>query len=71
MGDSAHNLGEGRFLVMSNGRICAFLAIMIAVSVGPTVLRGERGQRLGASMAPTGAAAAAVVASMVWSVGEL
>ena len=60
---------------MSTGKICAFFATMIAVAVGPAVLWGAQGQRLGSSTAPTGtvsaAAAAAVVASMVWSVGEL
>ena len=60
---------------MSTGRICAFFATMVSVAVGPAVLRGARGRRLGASTSPTGAAsaaaAAAVVASMVWSVGEL
>ena len=75
MGAAAHHVGEGQLLIMSIGRVCAFVATMIEVTVGPSVLRGARGRRLGTSMAPTGAtsaaAAAAVVASIIWSVGEL
>ena len=75
MGAAAHNLGEGRLLLMTIGRVCAFVATMIEVTVGPSVLWGARGRRLGTSTAPTGAAsaaaAAAVVASIIWSVGEL
>ena len=73
MGAAAHHVGEVLFLLMSTGRIYAFFATMITFGVGPEVLRGARGRRLGASTAPTGAAAAAtaVVASMGWSVGEL
>ena len=79
MGNGAHHVGEGRFLLMSTGRICAFFATMIAVTVGPSLVWVARGRRLGAPTAPTGAASAstsadavvAVVDSMVWSVGEL
>ena len=75
IGAAAHHVGEGRFLLVSSSGICAFFAIVIAVTVGPSVLWGAWGQRLGTSTSPTGAtsaaAAAAVVASMIWSVGEL
>ena len=75
MGAAAHNVGEGRFILMSTGRICAFFATVIAVTVGLAVHRGAWGQWLGASTAPTGAeaasAAAAIVVSRIWSVGEL
>ena len=73
MGAAAHHVGEGRFLLMSTGRIYAFFATMIAVTVVPSVLWGAWGRRLGMSTPPTGAAsaAAAVVASIIWSVGEL
>ena len=66
---------------MSTGRICAFFATMVAVSVDPAVPRGVWGQRLGTSTASTGAApasasaaaaaATAIVSSMIWSVGKL
>ena len=56
---------------MSTGRICALFATMIAVIVVPALIWGARGQRLGKSTAPTGATAAAVVASIICSVGEL
>ena len=75
MGAAAHHMGEGRFFLVSTGRICAFFATMIAVAVGPSVLRSAWGRRLGTPTAPTSgasaAAAAAVVASIVWSVGKL
>ena len=73
MGAATLYVREGRLLLMYTGRICSFFATMIAVAVGQAVLWGARGRRLGASTAPTGpaSAAAAVVASMVWSVGEL
>ena len=75
MGAVTHHVGEGRFFIMSTSRICTFFATMIAVVVGPAVLQGLWGRRLGASTAPTGSASAsaavAVVAFMVWSVGEL
>ena len=71
MGAAAHHVGEGQFLLMSTGRICAFFATMIEVAVGPEVLRGAWGRRLGNPTAPTSAAAAAVVTSMTWIVGEL
>ena len=74
MGAVAHYVREGRFLLMYVGRVCSFVATMIAVTVGPAVLRGARGQRLGTSTAPTGdasvAAAAFVVSSIIWSVGK-
>ena len=64
---------------MSTGRIYALFATVISVTVGPAVLWGAQGLRLGTSTSPTGAvstsasaaAAAAVVASMIWIVGEL
>ena len=43
MGAAAHHVGEGRFLHVSTGRICAFFATVIAVTVGPEILWGERG----------------------------
>ena len=72
MDAAAHHVGEGRFLLMSTDRICAFFATMISVDVVSAVLWGARGRRLGASTAPTGAASVsvAVFASMVRSVGE-
>ena len=69
IGAASHNVGEGRFLLVSTSRICAFFANVIAGTVGPAALQGARGRRLGTSTAPTGAAA--VVASMTWSVHEL
>ena len=73
MSAAAHHVGEGRFLLMSTGRICAFFATMTAVTVGPELLLGAQDRRLGTSTAPIGAAAAAaaLVASIIWSVGEL
>ena len=75
IGAAANHVGEGHFLIVSTRRICAFFATVIAVAVGPAVLQGARVRQLGTFMAPTGAAsasaAAAVVASMVWSVGKL
>ena len=73
MGDAAHHVGERRFLIMSTVRICAFFATVIVVTMGPAVLWSAQGRRLGTSTAPTGAAAAAtaVVAYIIWSVGEL
>ena len=73
IGAATHSVGEGRFLIMSTDRICAFFATVIEVTVFPSVLWVARGRRLGTSTAPTGAAsaAAAVVAFMIWSVGEL
>ena len=77
MGAAAHCVGEGRFLLMSTGRICEFFAAVVAVTVGTAVLRGARGRKLGTSTAPTGtmsaspAAATVVVAFVIWSVGEL
>ena len=71
IGAADHHVGEGLFLLISTGRICALFATGIAVTKGPAVLRGARVRWLGASKAPTGAAyaSAAVVASMIWSVG--
>ena len=75
IGAAAHHVVEGSFLLVYTIRICAFFATVIAVTVGPAVLRGERGWWLGTSTAPTGtvsaAAAVTVVYSMVWSTGEL
>ena len=34
IGAAAHHVGEGRFLLMSTGRICEFFANTIAVDVG-------------------------------------
>ena len=71
---ATNNVGEGRLLLVPTSRICAFFATVISVTVGPAVLWGARGWRLG-TLVPTGtasaAAAVAIVASMVWSVGEL
>ena len=66
-----HHVGEGHFLLVSTGRIYAFFATVIEVTVGPEVLQGKWGRRLGTSTAPTGAAASAAVASIIWSVGEI
>ena len=77
IGAATHSVGEVRFLIMSTDRICAFLATVIEVTVGPAVLWGAWGRRLGTSTAPTSAASAsasasaAVVASRIWSDGEL
>ena len=69
IGAAAHHVGEGRFLIMSTGRVCAFFATVISVTVGPAVLQGTRGRRLGTSAALTGAvsasASAAVSASII------
>ena len=46
IGAAAHHVVEGLFLLMSTGRICEFFATVIAVTVGPAVLRGARGQQL-------------------------
>ena len=43
IGAAANHVGEGHFLIVSNIRICAFFATVIAVTVGPAVLWGERG----------------------------
>ena len=45
VGAAAHHVGEGRFLLVSTSRICAFFATLIAVTVGPAVLwvRGADG----------------------------
>ena len=73
MGAAAHHVGEGRFIIMSTGRICEFFATVIAVTVGLALLPGAQGRGLGTSKSPTGAVAAstAIVASIIWSVGEL
>ena len=77
MGAPDNHVGEGSLLLMYIGRVCAFVATMIAVTVGPEVLQGARGWRLGTSTSPTGAAsasasaAAAVVASIIWNIGDL
>ena len=67
IGAAAHHVGEGRFLLESNSRICAFFSTVIAFTVGPAVIRGAWGRRLGTSTAPTGAVSASVtvVASMI------
>ena len=70
MGAAAHHVGEGLFLLMYIDRAYAFVATMIAVTMGPEVLWGARGRRLGTSTAPTGAASTDVVAFIIWSVGE-
>ena len=43
IGVAAHHLGKGRFLIVSIIRVCAFFAAVSAVTMGPAVLRGERG----------------------------
>ena len=67
IGAAAHHVGEVHLLLISTGRICTCFATVIAVTVGPAVLRGAQGSRLGTSTAPTGAASASVtvVASMI------
>ena len=71
IGAAANHVGEGLFLLVSTDRICALLATVITVTMGPEVLRGSQGRRLGTSTAPIGAAsasaaaAATVVASMI------
>ena len=43
IGAAAHHVGEGRFLLVSISRVCAFFAALSAVTVGPVVLRGIDG----------------------------
>ena len=38
-----HHMGEGRFLIVSTSRICAFFSTVIAVTVGLAVLWGAQG----------------------------
>ena len=58
MGAAAHHVGEVCFLLKSIGRVCAFVVTMIAVTVGPAVLRGAQDQLLGTSTAHTALASA-------------
>ena len=43
IGAADHHVGEGSFLIVSIGMVCAFFAAVSAVTVGPAVLRGGQG----------------------------
>ena len=43
IGAATHHLGEGRLLLVSTSKICAFFATVIVVTVDLAVLWGARG----------------------------